>query len=245
MHSLSTEASYLSLLRLFWCLPFKALAGTPVFIMNMISINNNCEIKGQRERTWLLKLHKLLGNYPMALIYSIYAITFRVNYLWFTRDSSWHYTYLLSECAATILRGYVPRNSAITVMEIHFHGEQHINHFHWSICGCGPNEYNLQFNTPIMYFRIRTICNGYFRCILPFCTLSPKDHFITNRAYSMVSEVVRHVKPYTTSKAFYQTALGLRPFFSCSWNDTVGIFAQIIPLHRLHARIIATMLLRN
>ena len=142
MHSLSTETSYLSLLLRFWCLLFKALAGIPVFIMNMISINNNCEIKGQREQT----LHKLFGNYLMALNYRFYSINnivFWDNYIWFTHDSSWHYTYLLSKCAAKILPGYVSQNSAIPVMGIHIHGEQHNAHFQWSIWGLSYEKVEL------------------------------------------------------------------------------------------------------
>jgi len=97
-------------------------------------------------------------------------------------------------------------------MGIHICGEQYKDHFHWNICGCGPDEYNIQVNTQIMYFRIRTKYIGYFWCILQLCNLWSKDLFIAIREYSMVSAVVRHVKLYTTSKVFYQTALGLNFF---------------------------------
>jgi len=82
-----------------------------------------------------------------------------------------------------------------------------------------PKELRLWLTVQSMCFRIWHNLVDFVWCRLHFFKLWCKEQFIDIRKLSMVSEEIRLAKPYTTSKAYYQTAFGLRTLYSCLLSD--------------------------
>ena len=89
------------------------------------------------------------------------------------------------------------------------------------------------------------VCIGVILCniapfvmlyTLQFCNVWCMDYYYEFRTISKVSEDIGLSKPYTTSKAYYQTAFGLRTFIFCLQdNVTVKYFHKLVLIKALFA----------